>query len=45
MITPNIESTIKALAEKEEVKMNAAKTVDEAQSVEDFDESKVIVKH
>ena len=45
-ITPDIESAIKAFAEKEVAKMNAAKTAsnnsDEAQSVDDFDESKVI---
>ena len=45
-ITPDIESAIKAFAEKEVAKMNAAKPaddhVDEAQSVDDFDESKVI---
>lgn len=45
-ITPDIESAIKAFAEKEVAKMNAAKPaidhVDEAQSVDDFDENKVI---
>ena len=45
-ITPDIESAIKAFAEKEVAKMNAAKTAsnnsDEVQSVDDFDESKVI---
>ena len=45
-ITSNIESAIKAFAEKEVAKMNAAKPaadhVDETQSVDDFDESKVI---
>ena len=45
-ITPDVESAIKAFAEKEVAKMNAAKPAsnnsDEAQSVDDFDESKVI---
>ena len=45
-ITPDVESAIKAFAEKEVAKMNAAKPaddhVDEAQSVDDFDENKVI---
>lgn len=45
-ITPDIESAIKAFAEKEVAKMNATKPAsnnsDEAQSVDDFDESKVI---
>ena len=45
-ITPDIESAIKAFAEKEVAKMNTTKPaidhVDEAQSVDDFDESKVI---
>lgn len=45
-ITPDIESAIKAFAEKEVAKMNATKPVndpvDEAQSVDDFDENKVI---
>ena len=42
--TPDIESAIKSFAEKEVAKMNAAKPaidhVDEAQSVDDFDENK-----
>lgn len=45
-ITPDIESAIKAFAEKEVAIMNATKPVndqvDEAQSVDDFDENKVI---
>ena len=45
-ITPDIESAIKAFAEKEVAKMNTTKPAsnnsDEAQSVDDFDESKVI---
>ena len=45
-ITPDVESAIKAFAEKEVAKMNATKPAidhaDEAQSVDDFDESKVI---
>lgn len=45
-VTPDIESAIKAFAEKEVAKMNATKPTtnnsDEAQSVDDFDENKVI---
>lgn len=45
-VTPDIESAIKAFAEKEVAKMNATKPTDvhadEAQSVDDYDESKVI---
>lgn len=45
-VTPDIESAIKAFAEKEVAKMNAAKPIEdysaEAQSIDDFDESKVI---
>lgn len=45
-ITPDIESAIKAFAEKEVAKMNANKTIDhptvETVSVDDYDETKVI---
>lgn len=46
VITPEIESAIKAFAEKEVAKMNANKTIDhpiaETVSVDDYDETKVI---